>query len=117
MSEQQEDIVDFTGHEPVLHIEDEGLDVRGYEIGGQFYLDFNWEPGSRWGFLDDEDLFREFVSNWLADMTGQAMTEAELESLEFLGNAGSKDQVSATASGEDAAADEESEEAGAEEEP
>ena len=101
MSEVLKEAMDFTGHEPVLHIEDDGLDVRGYEIDDQFYLDFDWKPGSQWEFLDDEKVFREFVARWLEEMTGEEMTTADIEQLEFLGG-----------SGEDAAADEESDHAG-----
>ena len=101
MSEVLKESMDFSGHEPILPIEDDGLDVRGYEIDDQFYLDFDWQPGSRWDFLDDEKVFREFVVRWLEEMTGEAMTTVEIDQLEFLGP-----------SGKNAAADEESEEAG-----
>ena len=101
MSEVLRESMDFTGIEPVVHIEDDGLDVRGYEIDNQFYLNFDWQPGSLWDFLEDQKTFREFVVRWLEEMTGEAMAAADIEQLEFLGP-----------SGKDAAADEEGEQAG-----
>jgi hypothetical protein len=77
------EFVDLSAHEPVLHVEDEGLEIKGYEIDGQFLLDFDWAPGSQWSFLDDEANFKQFVVNWLEEMTGQAMGAAEIEQLKI----------------------------------
>jgi hypothetical protein len=97
--------VDFSGHEPVLHIEDEGLDIRGYEIDGEFVLDFDWDPEGKWSFLEVEEDFMAFVVKWLEEMTGQALEPAEIEQLQLL-----------RGSGQDQAADEESKESATTEE-
>lgn len=76
-------LADLSAHEPVVHVEDEGLVIKGYEIDGQFLLDFDWLPGSQWSFLDDEAKFKQFVVNWLEEMTGQEMSATEIEQLEI----------------------------------
>lgn len=86
--EQSVAAIDLTGHEPVLHVEDEGLDIRGYEIDGEFILDFDWQPGSRWSFLDEEAKFKAFVVSWLEEMTGEPMEPFEIESLQIARSAG-----------------------------
>lgn len=73
--------LDLSSLEPVLHVEDEGLDIKGYEVDGKFFLDFDWAPGGRWSFLDDEAQFKQFVVRWLEVMTGRAMEEEELVQL------------------------------------
>lgn len=77
-------LVDLSAYEPILHVEDEGLDVRGYEIDGEFLLDFDWVPGSRWSFLDDEEKFKQFVVKWLEEMTGKEMSALEIEQLKLV---------------------------------
>ena len=73
--------IDLSSLEPVLHMEDEGLDIKGYEVDGEFLLDFDWAPGSRWSFLDDEAEFKQFVARWLEEMTGREIEEEELVQL------------------------------------
>lgn len=80
-AESTSESVDLSSLEPVLHMEDEGLDIKGYEVDGEFLLDFDWAPGSRWSFLDDEVEFKQFVVRWLEEMTGRAIEEEELAQL------------------------------------
>ena len=80
-AESTSEPVDLSGLEPVLQMEDEGLQIKGYEVDGEFLLDFDWAPGSRWSFLDDEAQFKQFVAHWLEEMTGHAVEEEELAQL------------------------------------
>ena len=89
------ELIDLSSHEPVLHVEDEGLDVRGYEVDGEFLLDFDWAPGSRWSFLDDEVEFMQFVARWLEEMTGREIREEELAQLSVMRTAAGSREDSA----------------------
>lgn len=83
--------VDLSAHEPVLHIEDEGLDIKAYEIDGRILLDLDWAPESRWSLLDDAAKCKQFVVSWIEGMTGQAMTAAEIEQLKIVCSESGKD--------------------------
>ena len=75
--------VELKDLEPVLHVEDEGLDIRGYEIDGEFVLDFDWAPGGPWDELNDEAKFKHFVVQWLEQMTGREMAATDIEQLKI----------------------------------
>jgi hypothetical protein len=95
------DQINFGGSEPLVHIEDDGLEIKAYEVGDRLVLDFDWKPGSRWSFLGDEEMFLQFAVNWLEEMTGEPMTEEEIKELRV-----TRDELS---SGENQATDEQSE--------
>lgn len=73
--------LDLQGREPVLQFAEDGLQVKGYRIDGDFVLDFDWEPGGSWSFLDDLEAFKAFVVRWLEQMTGQAMEAEQIAQL------------------------------------
>jgi hypothetical protein len=75
--------VDLDGYDPVFEGEEEGLVIKGYEIEGEYLLDFDWKPDSKWAFLDDEDKFREFTVGLIERLTGVKMTSVEIDQLEF----------------------------------
>jgi len=102
------DLMNLQEHEPVFHIEDDGLGIRGYEIEGQFIVDFDWEPGSQWEFLEDEEAFQEYVVRWLEEMTGEPMSAVEVEALQVTRGSTATEQVACPMpSGQDLAGDEE----------
>jgi len=74
--------IDLSDYEPEFEGSDDGLIVRGYEVDGQFLLDFDWEPDSKWAFLDDKTVFEEFVLKFLEELSGETLTSEEVESLE-----------------------------------
>jgi hypothetical protein len=74
--------IDLSEYEPEFEGSDDGLIVRGYEVDGQFLLDFDWEPDSKWAFLDDKTVFEEFVLKFLEQLSGETLTSEEVESLE-----------------------------------
>lgn len=92
-AESTPESIDLSGLEPIFHMEDEGLDIKGYEIDGQFLLDFDWAPGSQWSFMDDEVQFKQFVARWLEEMTGRSVEEDELAQLSVLKTAGEASQA------------------------
>lgn len=68
-------------HEPLLRIENEGLVIQAFEIEGECVLDFDWPSDSRWTFLEDETAFEAFAIQWLEEVTGQALSAADMEQL------------------------------------
>lgn len=72
-------------HEPLLRLENEGLVIQVFEIDGECVLDFDWPSDSRWTFLEDEAAFEAFAIQWLEEVTGQALSAAEVEQLKVSG--------------------------------
>lgn len=75
--------IDLDAYEPVFEGEEDGLLIKGYEIEGQFVLDFDWEPGGKWAFLDDEAQFKQFTVGLLERLTGVAMASVDVDQLQF----------------------------------
>lgn len=85
--------MDLDAYEPIFEGDEEGLVIKGYEIDGQFLLDFDWEPEGRWSFLSDTEVFEEFVVGLLERLTGQAMSCVEREDLSLLRRAAAANGV------------------------
>lgn len=75
--------VDLDAHEPLFAGEDDGLVVKGYEIDGEYVLDFDWDPESKWAFLEDEDAFREFTAGLISRLAGVEMTSVDIDALKI----------------------------------
>lgn len=72
---------DLSQYEPTFEGSENGLIVRGYEIEGEYVLDFDWEPDSQWAFLDDDEAFKSFVVKFLEGIYGETLTDAQVELL------------------------------------
>jgi hypothetical protein len=77
-------MVNLDDYEPVFQAEDDGLVIKAYEIDGEFLFDFDWEPSSKWVFLEDDAMFREFTVGIVERMTGQTMDNVEVEDPQFI---------------------------------
>jgi hypothetical protein len=114
MESTDSDLMSLDEHEPVFHIEDDGLVIKGYEIDEQFIVDFDWEPGSQWDFLDDEAAFQDYVVRWLEVMVGEPMSAVDIEALELVRGSGAEAQSACPMpSGNDLAGNEEGQDADA----
>lgn len=83
--------IDDAVEEEVLEVED-GLTIRCYrsESGARF-LDLDWEPGSKWEFL--ETVEPEFIlESLLSELFSEAETEKLLEGVKVLGLVDEKPQ-------------------------
>jgi hypothetical protein len=114
METTDSDLMSLDEHEPVFHIEDDGLGIKGYEIDGRFIVDFDWEPGSQWEFLDDEEAFQDYVARWLEVMTGEPMSAVEVKALQVARESGAAEQaICPMPSGQDLAGNEDGKDADA----
>ncbi len=94
--------VDLDDYEPVFEGEDDGLVVKGYEIDGEFIVDFDWSPESKWTFLEDDEKFLEFTVGMIERLCGREMTRIERDQLKFfreLNHSESAEDESAEAEG------------------
>ncbi|NBS71085.1 hypothetical protein EBT31_19585 [bacterium] len=68
---------DLSGHEPVACHTQDGLTICYYDVEGQAYLDFNWQNGSEWDVLANEETLRQVSCDLMQRLTGRAYVAAD----------------------------------------